>query len=143
MAKSKTLKAVHSIRITTVPGTEKQSPQFKDIAPNSTFSTETLNDEQVQELLRSGAAVEADVETAADVDLEAEARLRQENLVQRAKDLGIKGVRSNWTEDKLNEEIAAAEKAAEEKLAQETADAGLGKTAPGEQVPTADDENVL
>lgn len=143
MAKPKTLKAVHSIRITTTPGTEKQAPQFTDISPNSAFSTETLTDDQVQELLRSGAAVEAETETAVDVDLEAEARLRQENLVQRAKDLGIKGVRSNWTEEKLTEEIAAAEKAAEDKAAQETADAGLGKVAPGEQVPTADDENVL
>jgi hypothetical protein len=123
MTKTVALKAVHSIRMTIKAGTKDTPPVVEDIRPGAVFACPV---DKVKELKESGAAVatnrtvpvEATADNPVDPDADDEGEGDDEGddtaptieeLVAKAKTLGVKGVRKDWSVEKLTEEIAKVE----------------------------------
>lgn len=135
-------KAVTVVRLTTKPGKQGQKPMTKDIMPGELFDCPK---DLVAELTKSGSITAPDkatsqeaAETAPpaddDKDPEKDAADATAELVKEAKELGVKGVNKNWSDEKLTEAIAAkkAELGIDDDDAGDDGDAGDG-----------DDEDVM
>lgn len=119
-------KAVTVVRLTEKPGKKGEKPIVKDIQPGTVFDCPK---NLVEELTEAGAitapgkttpteaAASAPQANADEDENEGEGEdvaLSKDTLIQKAKGLGVKGINKNWSVEKLNEAIEAAEAEAAE-----------------------------